>query len=90
MVVHITVFGYITVTKNLIGCNSLVGYKSFADYTSLVTQKAVDKMIIGLAAGVFTMKIAAVEGFVLEAVEINGDGMHIKINLIEQDIKVLL
>ena len=58
------------------------------DYAYLVTQKTVDEMIIGLAAGVFAVKIAVAECLILEAVEIDGDGMHTKIDLIEQDIKV--
>lgn len=36
VVVHTTVFGFIAMTKNLIGCNSPINYKSLADYTSLV------------------------------------------------------
>ena len=59
-------------------------------YARLVTQKAVDEMMIGLAIGVSTVKMAAAEGLVLKAVEIDGDGMHTEIDLIEQDIKVPL
>ena len=52
-VVHITVFGYIAVIKDLIGCDSPVNYKSFADYASFVTQKiAVEVMIVFVARGV--------------------------------------
>ena len=36
------------------------------------------------------MKTVAAEGLVLEAVEIDGDGMHTEMDLIEQDIKVSL
>ena len=51
---------------------------------------AVDEMMIGLAAGVSAVKVAAAEGLVFEAVEIDGDGMHTEMDLIEQDIKVPL
>ena len=37
-----------------------------------------------------TMKIAAAEDLVLEAVEIDGDGIHTEMDLIEQDIKLPL
>lgn len=50
VVVHITVFGCITVTKNLIIYNSPVDYQYLADYASLVTQKvAVETMIVLVA-----------------------------------------
>lgn len=55
-----------------------------------MTEKAIDEMITGLATKVSTVKMAVAEGFVLEAVEIDKDGIHIEIDLIEQDIKVLL
>ena len=38
-VVHISVFGYIAMTEDLIGYNSPVDYESLADYASLITQK---------------------------------------------------
>ena len=47
-------------------------------------------MMIGLAAGVFAVKMAAAESLVLEIVEIDGDGIHTEMDLIEQDIKVPL
>lgn len=56
----------------------------------LVLQMVVDEIMIGLAAGVFTVNMAAVEGLVLKVVEINGDNMHTEIDLIKQDIKVPL
>ena len=52
-------------------------------YARLVRQKAVDEMMIGLAIGVSAVKIAAAEGLILEAVEIDGDGMHTEMDLIE-------
>ena len=47
-------------------------------------------MMIGLAAGVSAVKMAAEEGLVLKAVEIDGDGKHTEMDLIKQDIKVPL
>lgn len=47
-------------------------------------------MIIGLVTWIFTIKIAAIKSLILEVVEIGRDGMHTKIDLIEQDIKILL
>ena len=40
-------------------------------------------MIIGLAAGVSAVKLAAAKGLVLNAVESDGDSMHTKMDLIE-------
>lgn len=40
-------------------------------------------MIIGLAIGVFTMKIVTVENLVLKAVKINRDDMYMEMDLIE-------
>lgn len=48
-----------------------------------MTEKAIDEMITGLATKVSAVKMAAAEGFVLEAVEIDKDGIHIEIDLIE-------
>lgn len=51
--VYTTIFDCIAVTKNLIGCNSLVDYKSFADDTNLVIQKvSVEAMIVFVVGGV--------------------------------------
>ena len=46
VVVHTTVFGCITMTEDLIGCDSPVDYKSLADYTSLVTHRVAVKAMI--------------------------------------------
>lgn len=83
VMVHTTVFGCIAVTGNLIDFNNLVNCKSLANYAHFVIQKAVDEMIIGLATGVSTIKMAAAEDFVLKTVEIDEDDMHTEINLIE-------
>lgn len=90
VVVHITVFGCIAITKNLIGYNSSIDFKSLTDYASFVTQRVVDEIMIGLAAELFAMKMAVAEGLILETVEIDGDGMHTEIDLIEENIKILL
>lgn len=51
--VYTTIFDCIAVTKNLIGCNSLVDYKSFADDINLVIQKvSVEAMIVFVVGGV--------------------------------------
>lgn len=51
--VHTSIFDCIAVIKNLIGCNSLVDYKSFADDTNLVIQKvSVEAMIVFVMGGV--------------------------------------
>lgn len=43
-----------------------------------------------LVIEVSAVKMAMAKGLVLELIKINGDGMHIEIDLIKQDIKVLL
>ena len=55
-VVHTTVFGCIAVSEELIGCNNLVDYKSFADYASLMIQKiTIEAMIVLVIGGVATL-----------------------------------
>lgn len=39
--------------------------------------------MICLAVGVFIVKIIAAENYILDIVEINGDGINIEINLIK-------
>lgn len=48
VVVHITVFGSIAVTEDLIDCDSPV------DYIRLVTPRVAVEIMIGLDAGVFS------------------------------------
>lgn len=36
--VYTTVFDYIAMTKDLIGCNSQINYESLADYANLIIQ----------------------------------------------------
>lgn len=55
-----------------------------------MTQKAVDEMVIGLAARVSVVKIVAVENFVLEAVEIDGNGIDREMALSQLDIVLVL
>lgn len=56
----------------------------------LKTQKSADKMMISLAPELSTVKMSASQRLDFKAVEIDEDGMHIEIDLIKQDIKVLL
>lgn len=54
-VIYKTVFGYIAMTKNPIGCDSAVNYKSPADYISLVIQRvAVEAIIVFITGRVTT------------------------------------
>lgn len=46
--------------------------------------------MIGLATGVSSIKIAVAEGLVLKAGQINKNNMHMEMDLIEQDKKILL
>lgn len=50
IVIYITVFGYINMTKNLIGCNIPNDYKYLADYACLVIQKIANETMIVLVA----------------------------------------
>lgn len=51
--VHITIFGYIAVTKDLIDYNSPIDYKNFTNYASLMIQKvAIEAIIVLIAEGV--------------------------------------
>lgn len=47
-------------------------------------------MMISLAVRVFAMKLVPTEDLVLEVVEIDGDGMHMEIDLKDQNITILL
>lgn len=50
--IHIIIFDYIAVMKNLFDCNYPIDYKSFSNYVSLRIQKfAVNAMIVFVAGG---------------------------------------
>lgn len=49
-VAHTIIFGFIAVTGDLIGFNSLVYYESLADYAYLVIQRVANEMVIDLDA----------------------------------------
>lgn len=55
--VYTTIFSYIAITGDLIGCNNLIDYKNFANYTYLVIQKVDNKMMINLDAEEFAVYI---------------------------------
>ena len=59
--VHTTVFSYITVTGNLIGCDSLDDSETLADYACLVIQKVADEVMINLDAEEFAVYVNAAE-----------------------------
>lgn len=46
VVVHTTIFDYITITENLISCNSTIDYKNFTDYASFIIKKISIEVII--------------------------------------------
>lgn len=46
-------------------------------------------MLIGLVAKTITMKTVAVEGLIVEAIDVNGDDMHRKMALIKQGTIIL-
>lgn len=50
IVVHITTFGYIVITKNSISYNSSIYYKNLADYISFIIKKIAVKAIIVFVA----------------------------------------
>lgn len=62
-VVHITIFGYIVMTRDLIGYDSLVDYGSLTDYACFVIQKITDKMMINLDAKEFATCVNIAEIF---------------------------
>lgn len=48
-----------------------------------MTQKGVDEMIIGLTARMSVVKMVEIFCFVLEIIEIDGDGINTEIDLIK-------
>lgn len=59
--VHTTIFDCIAVTENLIGCDSFIDCKSFADYTYFIIQKVADKVMIDLNTEEFAICMNGIE-----------------------------
>lgn len=62
VLVHTTVFGFIAVTGDLIGFDSLVDCKSLADYARLLIQRIAVEVMIDLVTGEFAAYVNAARG----------------------------
>lgn len=60
-VVYINIFSYISITRDLIDCDSFLDYESIANCVYLVIQKVADKIMIDLNAEEFPACVNAIE-----------------------------